>query len=376
MKLIFALLGGASAMFLAMGVARFAFTPLLPLMQSDYGFSDTVSGALASSNYLGYLLGAIYARFMKKEHIMLLFNTAVVLSLVFIALMFLHSQSLWYLLRYFSGFISALIFILASEFVLDYLVREGKTEYAGVIYSGIGGGMVLSGLTIPLLSSFSSSAQIWLWLAALSLLPAILAVYGTPKEIQLKPAEKSKSIKKVIYLLSASYFLEGLGYIITGTFLSVIIIRSTESVTLSGYVWVITGLGAVTVTPLWGAYAKRKGLLKAILTAFAVQTLAIAVPAFTVNTLLNFTGALYGGTFLGVVSLTLAYGRQVSPGGRTTALLTIMFSIGQMIGPFIAGYAADVTGGFRIPVMGAALCTALGGIIIFIIKQGEKNADT
>ena len=378
MKLLFPLLGGASAMFLAMGVARFSFTPLLPLMQADYTFSDTISGALASSNYLGYLLGALYARFVKKESARLLYNLYIIASLVFVGLMFVNSQPLWYLLRFLSGFSSALIFILGSEFVMDYLVKKEKTEYLGIIYSGIGGGMVLSGLTIPFLSGFFNSAQIWLWLAVLSIIPALFSLYGTPGPTPaVKPPENEKNISKTIYLLSVSYFLEGLGYIITGTFLSVIILRSTDSVMFSGYAWVITGLGAVAITPLWTAYAKRKGLLNAIMAAFAVQTVSIAAPAFTTNTLINFAGAFgYGGTFLGVVSLTLAYGRQISPGGSTTALLTIMFSIGQMLGPFIAGYAADITGGFRIPVLGAATCTALGGIIILIIKKGEKNADT
>ncbi len=71
MKILIALLGGASALFLAMGVARFAFTPpVLPLMQNDFGFTDTVSGgALASVNYLGYLLGAFYARYLSGNRL-------------------------------------------------------------------------------------------------------------------------------------------------------------------------------------------------------------------------------------------------------------------------------------------------------------------
>lgn len=177
----------------------------------------------------------------------------------------------------------------------------------------------------------------------------------------------------------ASYLLEGLGYIITGTFISVMVLRGTGSVMLSGYVWVIAGLGgAVIITPLWAILAKRIGVANTIIIAFAVQALAIASPVISQNIFVTMLGAVgYGGTFLGIVSLTLAYGRSISPDGTTTAVLTIFFfSIGQMIGPLIAGYAADITGGFDIPVLIAAISALTGGILIYIIKVGEKHAGT
>jgi len=74
--------------------------------------------------------------------------------------------------------------------------------------------------------------------------------------------------------------------------------------------------------------------------------------------------------------MTLAYGRTLSPGGQTTAVLTVFFSIGQMAGPLMAGYIADMTGGFQIPVLMAAFAAALGGILIIFIKKGGGHADT
>ncbi|PLX66444.1 MAG: hypothetical protein C0602_12365 [Denitrovibrio sp.] len=376
MKILLALLGGASALFLAMGIARFAFTPVLPLMQTDFSFSDTVSGALASINYLGYLLGAIYARYLSGSNSSYrFFIISIPINLILVALMFFPSYPLWYAARILSGFFSAVAFVMSAEFIMDYLARVNKPSMMGMIYSGIGAGMVLSGLTVPILSNYFNSSEIWLWLAGLSLIPAFFAVYFTPRPVAktASPAV-SKSVNRLIYILSASYLLEGFAYIITGTFISVMVLRGTGSVMLSGYVWVIAGLGAVFITPLWPVFARRVGIANAIITAFAVQTFAIAAPIISDGVFITMVGAAgYGGTFLGIVSMTLAYGRQISPGGTTTAVLTVFFSLGQIIGPLVAGYAADITGGFQIPVMIASFAAAAGGFLIYLVKKGNHN---
>lgn len=248
-----------------------------------------------------------------------------------------------------------------------------------MIYSGIGGGMVLSGMTVPMLSEYFNSSQIWLWLAVLSIPPAIIAIKYTPKpDTYEKTVPKTgKSVNRLIYLLSAAYLLEGAGYIITGTFISVIVMRGTGSVILSGYVWVIAGLGAVVMTPMWAILARHTGVANAMIAAFAVQALSIAAPVISDGMFATMVGAVgFGGTFLGIVSLALAYGRQLSPGGTTTSVLTVFFSIGQITGPLIAGYIADRTGDFKIPVLLAASAVALGGLLTYIIKIGEKHADT
>jgi len=84
---------------------------------------------------------------------------------------------------------------------------------------------------------------------------------------------------------------------------------------------------------------KRISLKNVLIIAFIVQIISISAPLITTNIVVAMLGAIgFGGTFLGIVSLSLAYGRQLSPGGTTTAILTILFSLGQMIGPAVAGF--------------------------------------
>ena len=102
-----ALISGGLALFIGMGIARFAFTPILPLMQSDFGLSDTVSGILASANYLGYLLGAIYVKKLSaRQNAYQWFTLSVAASIVFIGLMGFECLYLWYVSRFLSGFFS------------------------------------------------------------------------------------------------------------------------------------------------------------------------------------------------------------------------------------------------------------------------------
>ena len=50
---------GMAGLATAMGIGRFAFTPMLPLMQLHDLVSLRQGSYLASANYVGYLLGAL-----------------------------------------------------------------------------------------------------------------------------------------------------------------------------------------------------------------------------------------------------------------------------------------------------------------------------
>src|SRR5689334_6203841 len=52
-------LAGLVALAVAMGIGRFAFTPLLPMMLNDGVVDLPTASWLASANYFGYMLGAI-----------------------------------------------------------------------------------------------------------------------------------------------------------------------------------------------------------------------------------------------------------------------------------------------------------------------------
>src|SRR3954453_18562287 len=116
-----------------MGIARFSYTPILPLMQSDLSFSNKVAGYLATSNYAGYLVGAVLVGILPlKQRRKTFLRLSLILSVITTAGMGLfQTYSVWYIFRFVSGLSSAFVLVLASSIVLDKLAEKGKTNWSG-----------------------------------------------------------------------------------------------------------------------------------------------------------------------------------------------------------------------------------------------------
>lgn len=133
------LLGGIAAVMVAMGIGRFAFTPILPMMMERHLFSAAGAGYLASSNYLGYLIGAFVLTLVQvKSRSVLLFAGLIVSTATIWGMGEFHSLEAWLLLRFLSGLASAVVFIIASSIVMDRL----SALQAGIFYGGVGTGVL------------------------------------------------------------------------------------------------------------------------------------------------------------------------------------------------------------------------------------------
>ncbi|MDB5084062.1 MAG: permease of the major facilitator superfamily protein, partial [Bacilli bacterium] len=142
---------------IAMGIGRFSYTSILPLMQAQVHLSVTQASYLASSNYLGYLIGGFGAgliRWGTKRAFNL--RTQIMMSIVTTGLMGLSSSfSIWMILRLLSGISSGLIFVLASSLVLDALLNDNRAKWIGIFYGGVGAGIAMTGLMVPVLNAYS-----------------------------------------------------------------------------------------------------------------------------------------------------------------------------------------------------------------------------
>ena len=365
------LLGGIFGMIIAMGIGRFAFTPILPLMQRDLGMSNSVAGWLAGLNYLGYLAGAVLCsivpRFIGSRYVA---ASSLALSITTTAAMGLTvSVFSWGGLRFVGGVVSAMLFIIVSAETGEALVRRGYGHWVGMLYGGVGAGIALSGLTIPWLDHVGQWDGAWIGMGALAGVLAVVGIVITKGKIDTPKINehRSHSKKRMLRLwpLVIAYFFEGLGYIVTATFIVAIVASTPGLEAYAAYSWVAVGLAAVPSTVLWPLLSRRIGNKKALMAAYLVQASGIFVSMHADSvTEVMFASITFGGTFLGIVALTLAEGnaRMVHNGKRAAAILTASFSVGQILGPILAGFLADMQQGFALPLLLASMCIMAGWV--------------
>jgi len=376
------LTGGILGMVVAMGIGRFVFTPILPLMQRDLGMTNSVAGWLAGLNYLGYLGGAIVcsvtpgllrSRLLTGGSLLVSIATTLFMGATI-------SVQWWGLMRFAGGFASAVLFIVITAEVGETLSRRGYGHWLGTLYGGVGLGIAISGLVVPPLDKFGGWDGAWYGAGTLA---AILAVAGLllgrrrelVNPIKIDKSRKTGSLTSV-QLLSVGYFFEGLGYIVTATFLVAIVSLTPGLEGFAPYSWVAVGLAAVPSTILWPYLGRRIGNRKALLGAYALQAAGILVSVWAKSiAAVLFAAVSFGGTFLGIVALTLTEGNLRMPGDgrRAAAYLTASFGVGQMLGPVLAGVLADIQEGFAVPLGLASACVVIAGLCVALDRQFHRE---
>lgn len=368
------LLGGILGLVIAMGIGRFAFTPILPLMQRDLGMSHSVAGWLAGMNYLGYLVGAIFcsatSRVLSSRYVTV---STLLLSIATTMAMGLTKSVFWWgTFRFTGGVVSAVLFIIISAGVSEALFRRGYSQWMGILYGGVGAGIALSGFTIPWLDQIGSWTGAWIGMGVLAAALAVIGVALTKgkidrQKIQSGQTKPSKSLQRLWPLVGA-YFFEGLGYIVTATFIVAIVAKTPALEAYAAYSWVAVGLAAVPSTVLWPLFARRFGRQNALLAAYVIQATGILISVYADTGIeIMFAAVLFGGTFMGITALMLAEGnlRAGQDGRRATAILTASFGVGQILGPILAGFLSDQQGGFTLALLLAACSVVIGSIFIF-----------
>lgn len=173
-------------------------------MRESVGFSFETAGYLASSNYIGYFIGALWAGmiFQHKQTILFWHVMINVFSVILMGLT--DSFLLWLLLRLISGISNGIIFVLASSMVLDYLTSHSLAKWSGYLFSGVGFGIAISGLFVPLLHTYFSWEGTWIGLGFLSLFLAIIA-FSLWRNLTLNSQPKEGSSAQKQKFFSVAY---------------------------------------------------------------------------------------------------------------------------------------------------------------------------
>jgi predicted MFS family arabinose efflux permease len=363
---------GAAGLAAAMGIGRFAYTPILPLMTSQTALTAQAAGTLATANYVGYLAGALAGaaspRLARSTVAWRVSLVALVISLA--AMPLLPNMIGWLLLRTVAGFASAVVFVIAVNSMLEHL----PSHLPGWGFGGVGLGIALSGvlvLTMPVTAGWQGA---W-WTAAG--LAAVLSVGAwtmrgrSASGVHSAPSPPRRG-NRWFAVLFVSYSLEGIGYIIAGTFL-VAAIKQGSPGWLGNGAWVLVGLAAAPSAALWAWLSGRWSHPTLLAGALLLQAFGIALPALAGGAVAALIGAvLFGATFIGISTMALAAGRRLGFPGAV-ALLTAGYSVGQIVGP--VAVTPLLHQGFSDALLAAALVVLLAAVVAVALRFGLTRAD-
>ena len=334
------LAAGIIVLAVAMGVGRFAYTPLLPIMRREAGLSPTVGGILASVNLAGYLAGALVCNMPTFRRFRVpLIRYSIALSIASTGLMAVQSEAIWFVARALSGVASGFVFVLASSVVLDRAALGAKRHWPAIFYSGVGFGIALCGLLVPPFVALAGWRGGWLGLCIVSFLACAITVPWL-QDVDV-PETKSQGAsagakRALFWWLFVAYGCEGFGYIVPATFMVAIVASTPGLASYAVLTWVIVGVVAIPSTFLWNQLGVSLGRGPALVLAVAVQALGVGASILLAGAAGAVVGAItLGGTFIGIAALANGLGRELFADYSHIAIgrLTVIYGVGQLIGP-------------------------------------------
>ncbi len=379
------LLAGLFSQLLCLGVARFAYTPLLPLMQQQTQLDDATGGYLAATNYLGYMAGALLAASLSNLQLKdRLYRAGLLLAIVStVGMALTENVYLWACWRFIAGLSSAGSMLIASGLIMHWLLSHKQRAELGIHFAGLGLGIAMAALLVELMLRMQLDwrAQ-WHYLAVVAVLLAIPAWRWLPRpaKVVVSTAQQvadSAPTKRFYRLMLASYFCAGYGYVISATFIVTIVERMPGLSGSGNLSFIVLGLAAAPAVLLWDVIARKTGYLKAIMLALLAQVLAILMPLwFSSLMLVLLSAALFGATFIGVVSLVLTMAGRLYPSkpAKLMGKMTLAYGSAQVVAPAITGYLAEVSGHYTLGLYLAAGFVGLGVLLIALLIVTDQTA--
>lgn len=338
-------------MLIGIGLARFAYTPLMPALVEQNWFNQSQAAYIGAANLAGYFLGALLSRRLSAANPRLALQVAMVAcALSFFACAW-PSSFLWFSFwRFLAGFAGAVALVTAAPFILPFIPENRRGFASGMIFVGPAIGVTLGGLLMPWLAAQGLTFA-WLSLGVSCLVVMALGWSGWPPAPAkpqpgatpvAAPAPGGRSPAAVAMLLAgvyAIYALSAFGLVPHMIFLADYVARGLGwGITTGSMFWALFGLGAMIGPLITGACGDRFGFRATLRVGLLLQTLGVGALVVSANPLLLAASSILIGAFVpGVAVLTMGRLREVAPPDRIPdgwRIATIGFAVGQAL----AGY--------------------------------------
>ena len=363
---------GAVALAIAMGIGRFAFTPIFPLMQHDMGLDVRAGAWLATANYAGYFVGSLAAIWLRMPTIPTVASSLAAVAFATALMAVTDSFGAWVVLRFAAGAASAFVLVFVSAWALEQLAHLGEGRLRGVVFSGVGAGIACSGVLcwlVDLASAGSRTAWLLLAVAALAggagVYRAMVAAPANPSRPRLARVPAGREFWRLVVCYGAF----GFAYIVPATFLPVMAKSFLGDSAAAAFTWPLFGGAAAASTVLAArghASMTPRSLWRVSNVLMAAGLVAVAGSENAVG--IATAAVCVGGTFMVITMAGMQEARRV--GGPHAqpyiAAMTTAFAAGQILGPLAIGLMPQSAHPFQVSMIAAAALLlgatwALGG---------------
>ena len=371
------ILTGIAALTIAVGIGRFSYTPILPYMISELNLTTTEAGLIASSNYLGYLLGSLIPIFPQfPKNIRSIFIYSIFISIISLFAMGLtNTFEVFILIRFIHGIFSAFVLILGTSLIVSHVQKKGKIFLGTAHFSGVGLGMALSAIVVSYLGFLNFTwDELWFSIGILAILLSFQIIKFTPiQKAEVKYNLKSKNKTSLGFsLITISYGLYGFGYVAFGTFISTMSRLTPGLEKTEPYVWFVVGVTGIPSVFFWNWFGSKIGNDIGLFLANLILGLGVLFSVLINNEFGIFISCiLFGLSFVPITSMCLLEGQKRFSGSFivSTAILTFSFSIGQMIGPYLSGLLTDYYNSFFLSMIISGIVLIFGSLLMINPKR-------
>ena len=371
------ILTGIAALTIAVGIGRFSYTPILPYMISELNLTTTEAGLIASSNYLGYLLGSLIPIFPQfPKNIRSIFIYSIFISIISLFAMGLtNTFEVFILIRFIHGVFSAFVLILGTSLIVSHVQKKGKIFLGTAHFSGVGLGMALSAIVVSYLGFLNFTwDKLWFSIGILAIMLSFQIIKFTPiQKAEVKYNLKSKNKTSLGFsLITISYGLYGFGYVAFGTFISTMSRLTPGLEKTEPYVWFVVGVTGIPSVFFWNWFGSKIGNDIGLFLANLILGLGVLFSVLINNEFGIFISCiLFGLSFVPITSMCLLEGQKRFSGSFivSTAILTFSFSIGQMIGPYLSGLLTDYYNSFFFSMIISGIVLIFGSLLMINPKR-------
>jgi MFS family permease len=362
----------------AMGIGRFAFTPLMPLMQAHSGLTLPQGGWLAAANYAGYLVGALLCVSANPSP-----GAAVRAGLATVALstlaMGVTGDFQWWLIwRFVAGVASALVLVGISGWALPRLALADRAHWAGWVFSGVGVGITFAGLVCFVIAVRGTAPSTgWLLLgAAATLILALTWRYFSASEAAptAHASVRTGRFTADAWLLTGCYGIFGFGYIIPATYLPSLARHLFADPTVFGWTWPVFGVAAAVSTVIASLMLREVAPRRVWAISLIVMAAGVVAPVIAANAaMLVFAAVAIGGTFMVLTMAGMQEARRVAGNApRLIAAMTAAFAIGQLLGPVVVSITSSSERALYGPSIAAAVLLIASAIMLTVSYRSHS----